>query len=116
MSFAPYLDPFSSETFASAPLVQPLLHAVGPFLVTLANGYAVAAPSLTPLAAEVESLENQGYALLSPLRGPDRSQFLSAESALATGLAPAANSAADNQAAACEFDIESALTAAASAG
>ncbi len=82
----------------------------------MANGYAVAAPSLAPLAAQVESLENQGYAVPAPLYGPERSQLLSAESALATALAPVAKAAADNEAAACVVDIEAALTGAAPAG
>jgi hypothetical protein len=110
VSFAPYLGPFSSEAFAMAPAVQPVLQAVGPFLVALAAGYASAPPSVSSSAAQIESLENDGYSVLSPLYGPNRSQLLAAESQLATTLAPLATGAADTQTASCLVDIEAALT------
>ena len=58
----------------------------------MANAYATAWPSLAPLVAQLESFENEGFTLISPLYGPHRSQFLAAESALAKAAAPAAES------------------------
>jgi hypothetical protein len=116
VSFAPYLGPYSSEAFAMAPAFQPVLQAVGPFLVALAAGYASAPPSVTSSAAQVESLENEGYSVLSPLYGPNRAQLLAAESQLATALAPLAKDAADTQTTSCLVDIEAALTSAPTAG
>jgi hypothetical protein len=116
VSFAPYLGPFSSEAFAMAPAVQPLLQAVGPFLVALAAGYASAPPSVSSSAAQIESLENDGYSVLSPLYGPNRSQLLAAESQLAATLAPLATDAADTQTTSCLVDIEAALTMVPAAG
>jgi hypothetical protein len=113
VSFAPYLGPFSSEAFAMAPAVQPVLQTAGPFLVALANGYASAPPSATALATQVETLENEGYTVLSPLYGPNRSQLLDAETQLAAALAPAAEAAGDNEATSCLVDIEAALVPAA---
>jgi hypothetical protein len=112
IGFAPLFGPFSAEAFASAAAFQPLLELFGPFLVTFAKDYAPVAPSLAPLLAQVESLENQGYALLAPLYAPYRSQFLTAETALATALAPAASTLLDNPLSACVVDIEGVLTAA----
>jgi hypothetical protein len=116
VSFAPYLGPFSSEAFAVAPAVQPVLQAVGPFLVALAAGYASAPASVASSAAQIESLENEGYSVLSPLYGPNRSQLLAAESQLATALAPLATDAADTQTTSCLVDIEAALAPAPTAG
>jgi hypothetical protein len=112
IGFAPLFGPFSAEAFASAATFQPLLELIGPFLVTFAKDYAPAAPSLAPLLAQVESLENEGYSLIAPFYGPYRSQFLKAETALATALAPVASSLVDNPASACVVDLEGVLTAA----
>ncbi len=110
--FAPFFGPFSSEAFAAAPLFQPFLQAIGPFLVAFAAQYQTAAPSLAPLVAQLESLENEGFTVLSPLYGPYRAQVLAAESSLATALAPFTKAVALNQGTSCLVDIEATLTAA----
>jgi hypothetical protein len=108
--FAPLFGPFSSEAFAMAPLVQPFLQTVGPFLVAFANAYSAFAPALAPLTTQLENLENEGFTLLSPLYGPYRSKFLSAESQLANALAPLATAVTVNPATSCLVDIEGLLT------
>jgi hypothetical protein len=111
--FAPFFGPFSSEAFAAAPLFQPLLEDVGPFLIAFANAYQAQAPALAPLVSAIESLENEGYNALEPLYGPYRDKFLAAESALATALAPLAKTVALNAGTSCLVDVEAELTAAA---
>lgn len=115
VGLSPLFGPFSSEAFAAAPLFQPLLQAFGPFLVAFADGYAAAEPSLAPLIAQVQSSESSGFNLISPIYGPYRSQFLTAESNLANALSPLVQAAAANAATSCVVDIEAVLTAAAPA-
>lgn len=110
VSFAPLFGPFSSEAFAMAPLFQPFLQTVGPFLVAFANAYSAFEPSLAPLTTQVENLENEGFTFLSPFYGQYRSQFLSAESQLANALAPLATSLTVNPATSCLVDVEGLLT------
>jgi hypothetical protein len=112
VGLAPFFGPFSSEAFAAAPLFQPFLQAIGPFLVVLADDYAKASPALAPLVAQLESFENEGFAVISPLYGSHRSQFLAAESALATALAPLAKDVAGNSTVSCLVDVEAVLTGA----
>lgn len=107
------LRPFSAEAFAAAPLFQPLPQAFGPFLVTFAGEYAAAEPSLVPLITQVESLENSGFTAISPFYAPYRSQFLTAETSLATALGPLVTAATANAATSCLVDVEAVLTAAA---
>ena len=109
IGFAPFFGPVSSEAFAAAPLFQPLLQAIGPFLVAMANAYAPYAPSLAPLVNALEAAENQGFNVLAPLYGPYRNQFLSSEAALATALAPIVEAGVSNAATSCLVDIEAAL-------
>lgn len=113
IALAPVFGPFSAEAFASAATFQPLLELLGPFLVAFAQHYAAVQPTVTPLLTQLESFENQGYAVLAPFYGRYRAQFLSAETALATALAPVASTMVDNSAASCVVDIEGVLTAAA---
>jgi hypothetical protein len=114
VGFAPFFGPFSSEAFAAAPLFQPFLQDIGPFLVALANAYGTESSSLAPLVTQLESFENDGFTVISPLYGPHRSQFLTDESALATALAPLAKGVASNAEASCLVDVEAVLTQAAS--
>jgi hypothetical protein len=114
VGFAPFFGPFSSEAFAAAPLFQPFLQDIGPFLVALANAYGTESPSLAPLVAQFESFENEGFTVILPVYGPHRSQFQADESALATALAPLAKDVANNAAASCVVDVEAVLTQAAS--
>jgi hypothetical protein len=111
--FAPLFGPFSAEAFASAAAFQPVLQLFGPFLIAFANEYAKAAPALAPLVANVESLENEGFSVLSPLYSPYRTEFLTAETTLATALAPFAQALTSNPVASCVVDIEGVLTSAA---
>jgi hypothetical protein len=111
IAFAPVFGPFSAEAFASAATFQPLLELFGPFLVEFAQHYAAVQPSVTPLLNQVETLENEGYAVIAPFYAPARSQFLTAETNLATALAPIASSLVDNPASACVVDIEGVLAA-----
>jgi hypothetical protein len=110
--FAPVFGPFSSEAFAAAPTFQPLLELFGPFLVAFAQHYAAVQPSVTPWLDRLETLENEGYGIVAPIYAPDRSMFLTAETNLATALAPVASSLVDNPASMCVIDAESVLTAA----
>src|SRR5580698_10511978 len=112
VAFAPFFGPFSAEAFASAALFQPVLEVFGPFLATMAEQYTPVEPQIAPLAAAVESLENEGYSVLAPLYGPYREQFLTAETALATALAPLVSAAAINPVSECVVDIEGVLAAA----
>jgi hypothetical protein len=109
VGFAPLFGPFSSEAFAGAPLFQPFLEAIGPFLQAFANAYAPYAADFAPFFAQIEALENSGYGVLAPLYGPYRSQFLSAESALATALSPVIKALAANPGTSCLVDIEAEL-------
>ncbi len=106
---APFFGPFSSEAFAMAPLFQPLLQDIGPFLVAFANGYTATAPALAPLVSQLEALENEGFSVLSPLYGPYRTQLLAAESSVATALAPLAKAAGVNEGTSCLVDLEAEL-------
>jgi hypothetical protein len=112
IGLSPLFGPFSAEAFASAAAFQPVLQLFGPFLVAFATQYAAAEPALAPLIAQVESLENEGFSVLSPLYGPYRTAFLTAETSLATAVAPLAQSLASNPASACLVDMEDILTAA----
>jgi hypothetical protein len=110
IGFAPLFGPFSAEAFASAAAFQPVLELIGPFLVAFANAYAPSAPELAPLLAQVESLENAGYAVLGPLYGPYRTQLLTAETQLATELSPLADTLVDNPLSSCVVDVEGVLS------
>jgi hypothetical protein len=113
IGLSPLFGPFSSEAFAAAPLFQPLLQDFGPFLIAFANSYVTVEPSLAPLIAAVESFENTGFTAVSPLYGPYRSEFLAAETKLATALAPLVTTVASNVATSCFVDIEGMLAGAA---
>jgi hypothetical protein len=111
IGFAPVFGPFSAEAFASAAAFQPVLELIGPFLVAFANAYAPYAASFAPLLNTVETLENLGYtSLLAPLTAPYQTELLTAETQLATALAPGASALLDNPASACVVDIEGLLT------
>jgi hypothetical protein len=112
VAFSPFFGPFSAEAFASAALFQPVLELFGPFLATIAEEYTPVEPQIAPLVATVESLENEGYSVLAPLYGPYREQFLTAETTLATALAPLVSAAAINPVSECVVDIEGMLAAA----
>jgi hypothetical protein len=112
---APMFGPFSSEAFAAAPLFAPLLQPIGPFLVAFATAYASNSTAVAPLVVPFEALESQGFNFLSPLYGPYRSQFLQAESNLATALTPLAKAVGENQGTSCLVDIEALLAEAAPA-
>lgn len=115
VGLSPLFGPFSAEAFAAAPLFQPLLQPFGPFLVTFASEYAAAKPSLVPIITQVESLEDSGFTAISPFYTPYRSQFLTAETSLATALGPLVTAAAANSATSCLVDVEAVLTAVAPA-
>lgn len=112
IGFAPLLGPFTKEAFAPEAAYLPVLQLLGPLLVEFAKEYAVVQPSLTPLINQVNSLENQGFTVLSPLYGPYRTHVLSLETALATALAPFAQLAVSNPASSCLVDVEGILTSA----
>jgi hypothetical protein len=112
IGLSPLFGPFSAEAFASAAAFQPVLELFGPFLIAFANAYATAEPSLAPLISQLEALENQGFTLITPLYGPYRTQFLTAETNLASALAPFAQTLATNPAASCLIDVEAVLTSA----
>jgi hypothetical protein len=112
IGLSPLFGPFSAEAFASAAAFQPVLQLFGPFLVEFATGYAAVQPSLAPLIGQLQSLENQGFSVLSPLYGPYRTEVLSAETGLAKALAPFAQLAVSNPASSCLVDIEGILTSA----
>jgi hypothetical protein len=112
VGLSPLFGPFSAEAFASAAAFQPVLELFGPFLVQFADLYAAAEPTLVPLITQVTSLENAGFSVLSPLYGPYRTQFLTAETTLATALAPYSQALASNPAASCLVDVEGMLTSA----
>ena len=111
IGFAPVFGPFSAEAFASAAAFQPVLELIGPFLVAFANAYAPYATSFAPLLNAVESLENLGYTtLIEPFSAAYQTQLLTAETQLATALAPGASALLDNPASSCVVDIEGLLT------
>lgn len=105
--------PFSSEAFAAAPLFAPLLQTIGPFLVAFAHAYAANSPAVAPFVTQLESLENEGFNVLSLLYTPYRSQVLQAESSLATALAPTATAVGENAGTSCLVDIEALVAQAA---
>lgn len=113
IGLSPLFGPFSAEAFAPAAAFQPVLELFGPFLVEFADVYAGDEPSLAPLIDQLESLENEGFTVISPLYGPYRTQFLTAETSLASALAPYAQKLASNPASSCLVDIEGILTSAA---
>lgn len=111
IGFAPVFGPFSAEAFASAAAFQPVLELIGPFLVAFANAYAPYSAAFAPLLNTIESLENTGYAaLIEPLSAAYQTQLLTAETQLATALAPGASALLDNPASSCLVDIEGLLT------
>jgi hypothetical protein len=111
IGFAPVFGPFSAEAFASAAAFQPVLELIGPFLVAFANAYAPYATSFAPLLNAVETLENLGYTtLIEPFSAAYQTQLLTAETQLATALAPGASALLDNPASSCVVDIEGLLT------
>lgn len=111
IGFAPVFGPFSAEAFASAAAFQPVLELIGPFLVAFANEYEPYSTQVAPLLKTIESLENLGYTtLLEPLTAPYQTQLLTAETQLATALAPGATALLDNPASSCVVDIEGLLT------
>ncbi len=111
IGFAPVFGPFSAEAFASAAAFQPVLELIGPFLVAFANAYAPYATSFAPLLNAVESLEDLGYStLIEPFSAAYQTQLLTAETQLATALAPGASALLDNPASSCVVDIEGLLT------
>jgi hypothetical protein len=112
VGLSPLFGPFSAEAFASAAAFQPVLELFGPFLVEFASLYATVEPTLAPLISQITAFENEGFALLSPFYGPYRTQFLTAETTLATALAPFAQTLASNPASSCLVDVEGMLTAA----
>jgi hypothetical protein len=112
ISLSPLFGPFSAEAFASAAAFQPVLELFGPFLVEFASLYATAEPSLAPLVSQLEALENDGFALISPYYLTYRTQFLTAETTLASALAPFAQTLVSNPAASCLVDVEGILTSA----
>jgi hypothetical protein len=111
IGFAPVFGPFSAEAFASAAAFQPVLELIGPFLVAFANAYAPHSASFAPFLSTIESLENLGYTtLIEPLSAPYQTELLTAETQLATALAPGASALLDNPASSCLVDIEGLLT------
>jgi hypothetical protein len=111
IGFAPVFGPFSAEAFASAAAFQPVLELIGPFLVAFAHAYAPYSTAFAPLLNTIETLENLGYAtLLEPLTAAYQTQLLTAETQLATALAPGASALLDNPASSCVVDIEGLLT------
>jgi hypothetical protein len=114
VGLSPLFGPFSAEAFASAAAFQPVLELFGPFLVAFAAAYGTAEPTLAPLVSGVEAFENDGFTVISPLYGPHRAEFLTAETTLATALAPLAETLVTNPAASCVIDIEGVLTGASS--
>jgi hypothetical protein len=114
IALSPLFGPFSAEAFASAAAFQPVLELFGPFLIEFASAYATAEPSLAPLVSQVEALENEGFSVISPFYLPYRTKFLTAETALATALAPYAEALVSSPAASCLIDVEGVLTSAGS--
>jgi hypothetical protein len=105
--FAPAFGPWSSEGFALAPAYAPLLQLFGPVIGQLAAQSPQAASVLTPLLTTLQALDTQGYDALSPLYGPNREQVLSAETQLASALAPYSEQLANSAAGSCLVDLES---------
>jgi len=112
IGFAPVFGPFSAEAFASAAAFQPVLELIGPFLVAFANAYAPYSASFAPLLNTIETLENVGFTtLIEPVFSATyQTQLLTAETQLATALAPGASALLDNPASSCLVDIEGLLT------
>jgi hypothetical protein len=111
IGFAPVFGPFSAEAFASAAAFQPVLELIGPFLVAFANAYAPYSTAFAPLLTAVESLENLGYStLIEPFSAAYQTELLTAETQLATALAPGASALLDNPVSSCVVDIEGLLT------
>jgi hypothetical protein len=112
IGFAPVFGPFSAEAFASAAAFQPVLELIGPFLVAFANAYAPYSATFAPLLNTIETLENLGYTtLIQPVfSAAYQTQLLTAETQLATALAPGASALIDNPGSSCLVDIEGLLT------
>jgi hypothetical protein len=92
-----------------APAYQPILQLFGPLVAEFASESTGAEPTYGPLLSVMEELDQAGYNFLSPLYGPHRQQVLTAETQLATILAPYSSSLPNTAAGSCLIDLEGVL-------
>ena len=109
IDFAPAFGPFSAEAFAAASAYQPLLQLLGPILAQYPVIGARIQPELNAFLAPWEHLLEAVFSVIQPAYEPHRQQVLSAETALASSLAPYAEKLATSPLGGCLVDLEAAL-------
>ena len=109
IDFAPAFGPFSAEAFAAASAYQPMLELLGPILAQYPTIGAHIQPELTAFLAPWGHLLDAVFSVLQPAYEPHREQVLSAETALATSLAPYAEKLSTSPLGGCLVDLEAAL-------
>jgi hypothetical protein len=102
----PFFGPFSAEAFVWLPLLQTLVPTAGPLLPVLQNVLVSLQPEINALLPIVESLEANGFAVISPAYAPYRAQVLSAEAQLVQLLLPLAQQGASLPGSPCLADVE----------
>ncbi|MBT0565623.1 hypothetical protein [Williamsia sp. CHRR-6] len=113
VELAPMFGVFSSEVFALAPVMQPLLQLVGPFLAELEPIIHANLPWIRPILDRVQAAGAVVLKAILPFYGPYREQFLKAEGQFAAMLAPVLTRAYQTPAAACLVAWEGQIIAAA---
>jgi hypothetical protein len=109
IGFAPAFGPFSAEAFAAASAYQPLLQLLGPILAQYPAIGAKIQPELNAFLAPWEKVLNAVYTLIAPAYAPHRQQILTAETKLASALAPYSEKLAASPLGGCLVDVEAAL-------
>ena len=106
VGYAPAFGPFTGEAFAAASAYAPVLTLVGPVLAQYPTAAPYIEPLVNPLLASWEQVLAAGYGVVGPYYSPYRSQFIAAETQLATALAPYSQSLASSAVASCVIDLQ----------
>jgi hypothetical protein len=107
--FAPAFGPFSAEAFAAASAYAPELELLGPILAEFPKYIPTIAPLLTPALKLFAEGTDGLFGAIAPVYTPYRTELLSAETKVATALAPFSVKLAGTPVAGCLVDFEAAL-------
>jgi hypothetical protein len=108
----PLFGPFSAEAFAFMPAFQPGFVFLGPLLPEAERALTDLQPLLDVLSPGAQALGQAGFDAIAPLYGPVRPQFLSAETDLATAIAPVLDALVSAPGAECVIALEGVLATA----
>jgi hypothetical protein len=110
IALVPLFGPFSAEAFAMLPAFEPALPVIGPLFPPAERALESLAPLLDAITPGAQALGQAGFDLLAPFYGPVREQFLSAETDLATAIAPLVQALATAPGTECLVALEGVLT------